>query len=249
VVVSGDYAYVADEYFGLRVIDISDPGNPSETAFYDTPGEGKDVFVNGNIVYVADSTGGVQIISVSDPEHPDSSGHMDTPGTVDILSDDNFLFVANGKDRGLRIYNIDDMSHPVEVGYYDTPGWACGVAVQGNYAYVADGDYFGIYDCSEAMGVPNHTPGSLPQTVTLYPCYPNPFNPMTTISFDLPVTSEVSLTVYNVNGQEVQTLVNDRVSAGSHNITFDGARLSSGTYFYTLNAGAVTETKKMMLLK
>jgi uncharacterized protein YlxW (UPF0749 family) len=83
----------------------------------------------------------------------------------------------------------------------------------------------------------------------LYPCYPNPFNPMTTISFDLPVTSEVSLTVYNVNGQEVQTLVNDRVSAGSHNITFDGARLSSGTYFYTLNAGAVTETKKMMLLK
>ena len=89
----------------------------------------------------------------------------------------------------------------------------------------------------------------LPQTVTLHPCYPNPFNPATTISFDLPMISKVSLVVYNVGGQKVETLVNDRVSAGSHNINFDGARLSSGMYFYTLNAGQFSETRKMMLLK
>jgi uncharacterized protein YlxW (UPF0749 family) len=85
--------------------------------------------------------------------------------------------------------------------------------------------------------------------VTLHPCYPNPFNPTTTISFDLPVASEVSLTVYNVNGQAVETLVNEQRPAGTFNVSFDGSRLSSGTYFYTLNAGKVRETRKMMLVK
>jgi hypothetical protein len=72
---------------------------------------------------------------------------------------------------------------------------------------------------------------------------------MTTISFDLPMASQVSLTVYNVNGQAVETLVNEQRPAGTFNVSFDGSRLSSGMYFYTLNAGAFSETKKMMLLK
>jgi hypothetical protein len=100
----------------------------------------------------------------------------------------------------------------------------------------------------EPQAIGEHIP-PLPMGIGLLSAYPNPFNPMTTISFNLPVTSEVSLVVYNLTGQVVQTLVNDRVSAGSHNVTFDGARLSSGMYFYTLNAGAFSESRKMMLLK
>jgi hypothetical protein len=79
--------------------------------------------------------------------------------------------------------------------------------------------------------------------------YPNPFNPTTTISYQLPVASEVSLKVYDVLGREVVVLVNGRQAAGSYNIMLNGAGLSSGVYFYRLQAGSFVATKKMMLVK
>ena len=83
--------------------------------------------------------------------------------------------------------------------------------------------------------------------------YPNPFNPSTKISYSLPVASKVSLKVYDILGSEVATLVNDYKSAGRYNISFDASsnelRLSSGVYFYRLQAGDFVQTNKMILLK
>jgi len=79
--------------------------------------------------------------------------------------------------------------------------------------------------------------------------YPNPFNPSTIISYSLPVTSQVSLKVYDVLGNEVATLVNDYKSAGSYYVDFNSINLSSGVYFYSLTAGSFTETKKLILLR
>jgi hypothetical protein len=79
--------------------------------------------------------------------------------------------------------------------------------------------------------------------------YPNPFNPTTTIEFSLNSTQEVSLKVFDVLGREVATLVNERRAAGSYRVNFDASTLSSGTYFYRLQAGDVMESKKMMLVK
>jgi hypothetical protein len=160
----------------------------------------------------------------------------------------NYAYVAAGYS-GLRVIDVSNPTEPIETGFYITPGIAHSVAISGRFACVGDQNYFGIYDCSVATGVAGHAPSALPQTVTLHPCYPNPFNPMTTISFDLPVASQVSLVVYNVTGQAVETLVNEQRPAGTFSVSFDGSRLSSGTYFYTLNAGAVSETRKMMLMK
>ena len=89
----------------------------------------------------------------------------------------------------------------------------------------------------------------LPKSFTLYQNYPNPFNPTTTIKFALPVSSNVKLNVYNALGQLVETLVDKEMQSGYHEINFDASRLSSGVYFYQLNAGYFAETKKMMLLK
>jgi hypothetical protein len=89
----------------------------------------------------------------------------------------------------------------------------------------------------------------LPKVYTLYPAYPNPFNPATTISFDLPKSSKITLKVFNILGEEVATLVSDRLSAGSHSYKWDASSLASGVYMYRLQAGNYVETKKMVLMK
>ncbi len=79
--------------------------------------------------------------------------------------------------------------------------------------------------------------------------YPNPFNPSTNITFNLPEASEVTLQVLDILGRKVATLVNGKLSAGAHNINFDASSLASGMYIYTIQTGAYTATRKMMMLK
>jgi hypothetical protein len=79
--------------------------------------------------------------------------------------------------------------------------------------------------------------------------YPNPFNPSTKISYNLAERSNVTLTVYDVLGSEVASLVNTTQEAGVHSVTFDASALSSGLYIYKITAGNFTSSKKMMLLK
>jgi len=79
--------------------------------------------------------------------------------------------------------------------------------------------------------------------------YPNPFNPTTKINFDLPVNGNVSLKIFDLSGKEVMTLVNDTRTAGYYSVSFNGANLSSGIYFYSIKAGDFVSTKKMTLIK
>jgi hypothetical protein len=88
-----------------------------------------------------------------------------------------------------------------------------------------------------------------PKTFLLEQNYPNPFNPSTTIRYQLPVASEVKLEVYDVLGKKIATLVSERQSAGSYQVVWNASGLSSGTYFYRLQAGTFVETKKMIMVK
>jgi Concanavalin A-like lectin/glucanases superfamily/FlgD Ig-like domain/Carboxypeptidase regulatory-like domain/Transglutaminase-like superfamily len=96
----------------------------------------------------------------------------------------------------------------------------------------------------------------IPETTELYNNYPNPFNPSTTISFDLSsdTSEKTELIIYNVKGQKVKQLVREQLSAGQHSVVWNGKddgnrSVSSGIYFYQLKAGEVTQTKKMILMK
>jgi len=96
--------------------------------------------------------------------------------------------------------------------------------------------------------------GALPYSFELSQNYPNPFNPVTTIEYSLPERSNVTIEIYNVLGQRVQTLVNREESAGSYTVTWDGSDASgkpaaTGLYLYRFQAGDHVETKKMLLLK
>jgi hypothetical protein len=90
---------------------------------------------------------------------------------------------------------------------------------------------------------------NVPQAFTLLQNYPNPFNPSTTIAFSLPSQSFVSLKVFDVLGREVATIVSEEMAAGTYSRRWNATKLSSGIYFYRLQAGSNTQMKKLILLK
>ena len=94
----------------------------------------------------------------------------------------------------------------------------------------------------------------IPSVFALHQNYPNPFNPVTEIQFDVPVESQVTLTIYNIMGQEVTTLTNRTLRAGFHSVRWDGTNgqgelVSTGVYFYRLTSPAFNSTKKMIMVK
>lgn len=111
-------------------------------------------------------------------------------------------------------------------------------------------DFDGSYNYSKVVNV-NTT---MPKVYNLAQNYPNPFNPSTTINFSLPVDARVSIKIYNVLGKEVYSAVNDNLTAGSHSVNVNLMNISTGVYFYNLEAKGVdgsifTSTKKMTLMK
>lgn len=92
-------------------------------------------------------------------------------------------------------------------------------------------------------------PQSIITSFKLYENYPNPFNPITHISFDVPKSSQVNLSIYEITGRLVKTLINNEMHPGKHTTTFEAGDLSSGIYFYRLQANSYIEVKRMMLIK
>ncbi|KUG25627.1 hypothetical protein ASZ90_004547 [hydrocarbon metagenome] len=89
----------------------------------------------------------------------------------------------------------------------------------------------------------------IPLTFSLQQNFPNPFNPSTNIEFSLPQNQKVTLKVYDILGRLVSTLVDRELNAGNHKVTFNASNISSGVYFYTINAGEFNATKKLILLR
>ena len=90
---------------------------------------------------------------------------------------------------------------------------------------------------------------SIPIEFNLYQNYPNPFNPLTKIGYSVPQSSKVAIKVFDVLGNEIETLVNEEKSTGTYELTWNAEQLPTGVYFYQLKAGTYVETKKMILLK
>ncbi|UCF05783.1 MAG: T9SS type A sorting domain-containing protein [bacterium] len=103
-------------------------------------------------------------------------------------------------------------------------------------------------------GEPTGEEDRLPKVTRLFQNYPNPFNPSTTIRFDLPKKARVKLAVYNVKGELVRLLLDEEVDAGRNEVVWNGnnnrnRRVGSGIYFYKLETGNFTQSKKIILLR
>lgn len=118
---------------------------------------------------------------------------------------------------------------------------------------VVENQSTGGYDGTYTIGINSPTGvtevDANPIGFTLEQNYPNPFNPTTTIRYTLASASDVKLTVFDMFGREIETLVNSSVPAGTYEVVFDASKLSSGIYFYRLIAGKFTKTKEMLLIK
>lgn len=131
-----------------------------------------------------------------------------------------------------------DLIAPLNAIYFkDGYGWAVG-----NFGLVLRTD-------DGSTWVDQNTIKSYPKKFSLSQNYPNPFNPSTTIEFYLPKTSAVILKIFNILGEEVATLVSDRLSAGIYAYEWNASKLASGVYLYRLEAGGFFKTRKMVLMR
>jgi hypothetical protein len=174
---------------------------------------------------------------------------VDTYGNVYVI--DNFndciTVLSSALDESLLTYARQPES-------FDRPN---DIYIDNNEMTVFEhwGEYTGINSFVIQQGSPKAaTNAQLPVRFYLYQNYPNPFNSSTIIKFDLPVPGDVLMTVYNILGQKVIDLENSYLPAGTHYIHWDGrnasrARISSGVYFYRIEAGNYESVKKLLLLK
>jgi hypothetical protein len=110
--------------------------------------------------------------------------------------------------------------------------------------------YVGIYSNDAGGGtVGNDADNLSPTQFTLQQNYPNPFNPITQIKYDLDTPGDVVMDLFDIRGAKVKTLVNESHSAGSHEFIFDGSKLASGVYFYSMTANGINKTRKLVLMK
>ncbi|MEO8447477.1 MAG: T9SS type A sorting domain-containing protein, partial [bacterium] len=119
--------------------------------------------------------------------------------------------------------------------------------VNGKYSYrLKQIDFNGNY---EYHNLNSEVELGAPTKFSLYQNYPNPFNPTTKINYDLVTEGNVSLKIYNMSGKEVATLVNGFIASGYHSVTFDATGISSGIYYYKLEANGISKVMKMALIK
>ncbi len=174
-----------------------------------------------------------------------ASGHVQYEVRIDLNS--YIIDASPGDEIGLCCFVWDNSSFgfdalkpyeteylsPLAEGYF----WSYGPFAYMDFALSA-----------ASTEVESKTPAQ-PQSFVVSQNYPNPFNPSTTIKFELPTSSVVRLSVFDMLGREVSVLVNERREAGYHSVDFNASNLSSGVYFYRLQAGDFIQTRKLLLIR
>jgi hypothetical protein len=258
----GDSLYV---FFDVTddVLDKDDAGAPYEN-------DGVEIYFDGDNSKLYKSADGINDVQLR-IERDKDIGHMIQDGsgmgiTVDWYDSTWTYFTQQEKEEGGYViecsFSMAGFSLPDAM---DTDfGWDCQIndadgAARTNmlrwHAHTNDAWHWAYLLGTAQLSADapptgiNEQNANIVESFTLDQNYPNPFNPTTSISYNIAQKGQVTLTVYNVLGKEVATLVNGIQNAGPHSAVFNAANLSSGVYFYTLQVGSNVETKKMILIK
>lgn len=168
----------------------------------------------------------------------------------------NWTTATEKNNRGFNIERSTDKINFISIGFLKGNGTTTEKSfytftdkdlTSGNYFYrLKQIDFDGTYSYSPIVGI-NTRINNL--SFKLEQNYPNPFNPTTSINYSVPEKSFISISIYNLLGQKVKTLINEEKQAGSYSIEFNAENLPSGVYLYKLNTDKFSEIKKMILLK
>lgn len=227
-----------------------------------TSKDGKYLFICDELA--SDPTPDITIWDISVVGNPSKVGqYADPDATVHNLQVVGDYAFISYYTAGFRVLNISNPANPREVERFDT-SFSTGEGYDGAFGvyafapsrniYISDGQNGLFLFSFESIRTGIGDPDDLPTHYALFDNYPNPFNPRTTISYQLPVQSKVKLTIFNIIGQPVRTLVDAEQKAGQHTLTWDGLnkaqeQVSSGIYFYKLETGDFRKTKRMLLLR
>ncbi len=192
-------------------------------------------------------------------------GFDEAPIVKNSIFTNNTRGVRAKSGADLNIANCDVWNNYIDYKDHAYPGSGT-ISADPMFANSGEGDFtllpgspcIGTADDGTDMGNPNTNwttdisepeNGVTPENMALLKNYPNPFNPSTTIEFGIFRAGKVKLTVYNILGKTVRTLLNERLQAGVHKVTFYASDLPSGVYYYILNNGSKNKTGKMLLIK
>jgi hypothetical protein len=185
--------------------------------------------------------------------HPSEDGGFVISGKIfsNNFANDGILLLkinAEGDTTWTRRYGAESIdagtdAYPAKDGGFILCGYTNSFGANVRDAWIIKTDYLGYITDLSSNKIVN------PQQFQLYQNYPNPFNPVTMIRYQLPMTSNVDLSVYNLLGQKVAILVSQKENAGSHQIEWDATGFASGVYYYHVVAGNYREVKKMILIR
>jgi hypothetical protein len=244
-IAGGGIAYVAD-VSTLQVLDISTPANPVFVGSVPVAAHG--VAVSGNYAYVTGYE--LTVLDVSNPASPVEVGSVPYYGGARPVVEQGFAYVADG--NALGIFDVTSPTSPILLGQAGEPyGGANAAAIAGDNMY---GVGFGVWVSTVPCGIPTAVRDHKVPVMSAIRISPNPFNPTTTISYDMPESGRARLTIYAVSGERIAVLVDAFMARGTHEVRWNGrngrgARVPSGVYFAELNVGTATHTKKLVLLK
>lgn len=257
VFVKGNLAYVAWYTAGLRVIDISNPAAPVEVGYYDTyPADnaatydgnwGADPFFPSGKVIASDRQTGLHVMRYNGDKRGIVKGlvydHRTLVGLEGVRLEFPDLSITRWTDAdGNYIFGYAPGTYRVKL---IRPGFGS----MDTSITVIEGQTVSV-DFAPTILTTAEEPGEvIPTVFTLGQNYPNPFNPSTIIPYEVPSRSQVRITVHNLLGKEVAVLWNAVRDPGAYSIDFHAADLPSGIYFYRLTTGAITQTRRMLLVR
>ncbi len=182
-----------------------------------------------------------------------NTGLPDTAWVINLALIEDYLLATVKEEHHLRVYKMNLLDL-----IWDNFSAGLGLSVSGwintyanNSEYIFAGSDSGLWrrPLSQIVSVGDNDQENLPTGYYLEQNYPNPFNPVTTIAYLLPKSSFVNLSVYDVLGRLVETLVNQKVQSGYHSIVWDASKYKSGVYIYRIKTIVFSESKKCLLLK
>ncbi|NQT64781.1 MAG: T9SS type A sorting domain-containing protein [FCB group bacterium] len=243
---------------GLAFLDVStNPINPTLLSVWPTPDYVRSINIEENIVFLLIKDIGVYIVDISDIYSPillsTISTHIYPEISQNLVVKNNTLTISDLNWNELLIYDITDLSNPVIEKALNWNLKSVDFDVIGNYIISSNKAYGLSYlDTNYFTIIENYLTPNLNNFLTNYP---NPFNPTTTIEFSIQNDSNIELSIYNIKGQKIKSLLKDQITAGEHSIVWNGKddagkQVSSGVYFYKLKVNDKTElVKKCLLLK